>query len=101
MGRPLCKRAQDNTDADRKEQVPLTQGMPIILLDSLGDVVGKILSSHCRGGVKVPYKGATLNSSWKNKKIRISITSNPSMYDPKLQDIKWVETVVSGCQAHS
>lgn len=53
--------------------------MPIILLDSLGDVVGKILSSHCRGGVKVPYKGATLDCSWKNKKIRISITSDPSM----------------------
>lgn len=44
------------------DHISLTQGMPVILLNGLGDIVRDILSHQSRGSVEVLDVGAPLNS---------------------------------------
>lgn len=50
------------SDCSHIDHISLTQGMPVILLNGLGDIVRDILSHQSRGSVEVLDVGAPLNS---------------------------------------
>lgn len=61
------------SDTCKEETVRLTQGMPLILPDGLGDVDRKVSRQDWRG-VMILHRGASLNQPYLNKTMNQTLS---------------------------